>query len=55
MGGWDWVGRGQENGLAFGRHLLVFARDEPDERALGSPETPSGFDVRKIGPTAFRA
>ena len=43
------VGRGMENGLAFGRHLLVFARDEPDERALGSPETPSGFDVSKIG------
>ena len=47
MGGWDWGGAGGETGLGSAGACLVFAREEPDERALGSPETPSGFDVRK--------
>ena len=51
--GTGWAGR--KTAFTFGRHLLVFAPDDPDERALGSPETPSGFDVQKIGPAAFRA
>ena len=41
--------RGQENGLTFGQRLLVLARDDPDERALGTPEMSNGLDVLKTG------